>query len=71
MSKRAVLGKVATEAYQEYLDYLEANAKDLEKLGPVTVIAPEVKKPTEKEVKEAEDKDADDKEEAKTPAEKK
>jgi len=33
MSKRAVLGKVATEAYQEYLDYLEANAKDLEKLG--------------------------------------
>lgn len=33
MSRKAVLGKVSTEAYQEYLDYLEANAKDLEKLG--------------------------------------
>lgn len=33
MSRKAVLGKVGSEAYQEYLDYLEANAKDLENLG--------------------------------------
>lgn len=33
MKRKAVLGKVSRDAYQEYLDYIEAAAKELEKLG--------------------------------------